>query len=99
MLLPVQYDIVSMAATITNIASLTAQLERLVEDSREIPSHTRRYYGIYVLLVYAIDRIQVHFIKEIDETYVPKLRNFEEQAQVNISDANAQLSRGAPETY
>jgi hypothetical protein len=96
MLLPVEDDIVSMAAAITNIASLTAQLERLVEESREIPSHTRRYYGIYVLLVYAIDRIQTHFIEEIDQTYIPKLRRFEQQARENIADANAQISRGGP---
>lgn len=95
-LLPVQDDIVSMAAAITNIAGLTAQLERLVEESGEIPSHTRRYYGIYVLLVYAIDRIQTHFIEEIDETYIPRLHSFEQQALENIAEAQIQISQGGP---
>jgi len=95
-LLPVQDDIVSMAAAITGIVGLTAQLEHLVQESREAPSHTRRYYGIYVLLVYAIERIQAHFVEEIDETCIPKLRTFEQQARENISDANAQIAHGGP---
>jgi hypothetical protein len=96
LLLPVQDAIVSMAAVITNVARLTEQLEGLVEESRELPSHTRRYYGIYVLLVYAIDRIQMHFIEEIDNTYLPKLYRFEQDARLNTTDAQAQISRGGP---
>ena len=96
LLLPIQDSVVSMAAVITNIAKLTEQLEGLVEESRELPSHTRRYYGIYVLLVYAMDRIQVHFIEEIDNSYVPKLRRFEHEAKQNTADAQAQISRGGP---
>jgi hypothetical protein len=96
LLLPVQDAIVSMAAVITNVARLTEQLEGLVEESRELPSHTRRYYGIYVLLVYAIDRIQMHFIEDIDNTYLSKLYKFEQDARLNTADAQAQISRGGP---
>jgi hypothetical protein len=96
LLLPVQDSVVSMAAVITNVAKLTEQLEGLVEESRELPSHTRRYYGVYVLLVYAIDRIQVHFIEEIDNAYIPRLRRFEHEAKQNTADAQAQISRGGP---
>src|ERR1039457_4918693 len=96
LLLPIQDSVVSMAAVITNIAKLTEQLEGLVEESRELPSHTRRYYGIYVLLVYAIDRIQMHFIEEIDNTYLPKLYRFEQDARLNTADVQTQISRGGP---
>ncbi len=96
LLLPVQDDIVSMAAVITNVGGLTAQLAHLVEESRELPSHTRRYYGMYLLLVYAIDRIQTRAIEEIDKTYLPKLHRFEQEARQNISEAYTQISRGGP---
>jgi hypothetical protein len=97
LLMPVtQDDLVSMAAVISNIASLTAQLERLTEESKELPSETRRYYGMYLLLVYAINRIQARFIQEVDHVQLPKLRTFEEEARQNIADAQNQIAVGGP---
>ncbi len=62
-LLPVEDNIVSMAAVISNIGGLTEQLQHLVDESKEAPTETKRYYGMYVLLVFAVDRIQTHFVK------------------------------------
>jgi hypothetical protein len=96
-LMPVtEDDIVSMAGVVTNIAALTAQLERLTEENRELPSHTRRYYGMYLLLVYSIDRVQTRFIDEIDSVQLPKLREFERQARQNVTDAQNQITVGGP---
>ena len=94
LLLTVQDDIVSMAAVTTHVAGLAIQLEELVEKSKEHPGHTIRYYGMYVLLVYAIDRIQNHFIDLINQTYIPMLRGFEKEADRNIAEARAQISLG-----
>lgn len=93
-LLPVEDDVVSMAAVITNISRLTEQLQSLVDASRETESHTKRYYGIYVLLVFAIDRIQKHFIRQVDEDFLPRLDGFEKEALRNVADALALISRG-----
>jgi hypothetical protein len=97
LLLPVQDDLLSVAAVITHVAELTTQLEHLVEYSREDPTHSKRYYGMYVLLVYAIDRIQTRFVSEVDTTYLPKLQRFEQYARANIADANKQISGGGPQ--
>lgn len=97
LLMPVtKDDIVSMAAIVTNIASITAQLERLTEDSKELRSHTKRYYGMYLLLVYAIDRVQIRFIQEIEHVHLPKLQTFEQGARQNIAEAKNQISNGGP---
>ncbi len=97
LLIPVtQDDIVSMAAVVANIAALTGQLERLTEETRENPAHTRRYYGMYLLLVYAIDRVQTRFIREIDHVHLPKLKSFEQEARQNIAEAKAQIAAGGP---
>ena len=97
LLMPVtQDDFVSMAAVISNIASLTNQLERLTEESKELPAQTRRYYGMYLLLVYAIDRIQARFIQEVDHVKLPKLHAFEEEARQNITEAKNQIAGGGP---
>jgi hypothetical protein len=97
LLMPVtKDDFVSMAAVVSNIAALTAQLERLTEENKEHPPQARRYYGMYLLLVYAIDRIQVRFIQEIDHLQLPKLHGFEEAARQNITDAQNQIAGGGP---
>jgi hypothetical protein len=96
LLLPIQADLVSMAAVITNVVSLTEQLERLLEANSEVPAHARRYYGIFLLLVYAIDRVQMHFVQEIDDTYLPRLDRFEQDARENVATAKQQISLGGP---
>lgn len=91
---PLHYGIVSMAAAILNISRLTTQMERLIEESRECPTDTRRYYGMYVLLVYAIDRLQTHFIDEINDKRLPALFTYEQKAHQHISEAQTELSLG-----
>ena len=95
-LLPVEDDIVSMAAVISNIGGMTEQLQQLVDASKEAPAETKRYYGIYVLLVFAVDRIQTHFLSEIDERFLPKIGGYEREAVQHIADAQAQISSGGP---
>ena len=97
LLMPVtQDDFVSMAAVVSNISALTAQLEGLTEKSKELPSQTRRYYGMHLLLVYAIDRLQMRFIQEIDHVHLPKLHAFEDEARQNITEAKNQIASGGP---
>jgi hypothetical protein len=93
-LLPVEDDIVSMAAVISNVGRITKQLQELVDASREAPEETKRYYGMYLLLVLAVDRIQAHFIQEIDERFLPRIARQEQEAACHIADAQAQLKAG-----
>jgi hypothetical protein len=97
LLMPVtQDDFISIAAVVRNISTLTTQLEGLTDKSKELPPQARRYYGMYLLLVYAIDRLQVRFIQEIDHVHLPKLHAFEEEARQNIAEAKNQISGGGP---
>ena len=89
-------DFVTMVGVVPDVAALTAQLERLTEETQELPDHTRRYYGMYVLLVYSIDRVQTRFIQEIDHVHLPKLPVFEQKARQNIADAKKQIANGGP---
>ncbi len=95
-LLPVEDDIISMAAVICNIGLITQQLQELVDASKEAPAETKRYYGMYVLLVFAVDRIQTHFIQEIDQRFLPKIAEYEKEAADHITDARAQMKAGGP---
>jgi hypothetical protein len=71
-------------------------LERLAEETRELPAQTRRYYGMYLLLVYAIDRVQRRFVQEVSHVHLPKLHTFEQEARHNITDAKNQIAGGGP---
>ncbi len=95
-LLPVEDDIVSIAAVICNIGLITQQLQGLVDESKEAPAETKRYYGMYVLLVFSVDRIQSHFIQEIDHRFLPRIAECEKEAAGHISDARAQIKAGGP---
>ena len=95
-LLPVEDNIVSMAAVISNIGRLTEQLQQLVDASKEAPAETKRYYGMYVLLVFAVDRIQTHFFREIDEKFLPRLSGYEADAAQHIESAQTQIPLGGP---
>jgi hypothetical protein len=51
---------------------------------------------MYVLLVFAVDRIQAHFVKEIGENFLPRLGGYEKQAAEHIASAQSQISQGGP---
>ncbi len=95
-LLPVVDDVISMAAVISNVSRVTEQLQELVDASKEAPAETKRYYGMYVLLVFAVDRLQTHFVTEIDEHFLPRTGGHEKDAVRHIADAEAQVKIGGP---
>ncbi|MCD0461216.1 hypothetical protein [Roseiconus lacunae] len=80
-------DIVSMAVVFDNIKQLTTQLQELTEQSGEALETSKRYYGMYVVLVHVMDRIQKTFIRDINTVYIPKLNGFSDQATKNIQQA------------
>jgi hypothetical protein len=81
---------------ISNICRITEQLQGLVDASKEAPAETKRYYGMYVLLVFAVDRLQTHFITEIDEHFLPRIAGHEKEAVRHVADAQAQIKGGGP---
>jgi hypothetical protein len=93
-LLPIEDDIVQMAAVITNVGRLSEQLQELVERSQEAPEETLRYYGSYVLLILAVDRIEKNFVTRVDCELLPSLGQIEQEARQFIVEAGAQIGRG-----
>jgi hypothetical protein len=93
-LLPIEDDIVMMAAVISNIKQLTIELERLVDQRREDLSDAMRYYGVYVLLVLALDRLEKQFVRKVDEEFLPRLKGLISEASRITADARDQISKG-----
>jgi hypothetical protein len=82
-------DIVTMAVVFDNIKHVTTQLQELTEESGEALDVSKRYYGMYVVMVHVMDRIQKTFIRDINEKHIPKLNGFVSQADTNIDQARA----------
>lgn len=95
-LLPIEDDIVLMAALISNIKQLTVELERLLAERREKLSDAMRYYGVYVLLVLALDRLEKQFIEKVDEEFLLRLKCLIAEARQITADARDQISKGGP---
>lgn len=63
-------DLVGMALAFDNVRQITGQLERLVGESHEDIEAARRYYGMYSLLLRALDRLHGQMIEALDTRYV-----------------------------
>ena len=72
-----------LAITIANVRLVTEQLHRLADESGESPELTRKYYGLYVLLVRLVDVAQDDYVKWVREVAIPKL-------DIILSDAEMQ---------
>lgn len=82
-------DIVTMAVVFDNIKQVTTQLQQLTEESGEALDVSKRYYGMYVVMIHVMDRIQKTFVRDINEKHLPKLNEFASQADANIKQARA----------
>jgi hypothetical protein len=51
---------------------------------------------MYVLLVFAADRLQTHSVAEIDEHFLPRIARHEMDATRHIADAEVQIKSGEP---
>ena len=80
-------DFVSMIALFDNIRQLTGQLQDLTEQSGEALDIAKRYYGMHVVLVKIMDRMQHQFITEIDQEHIPRLQGYTKEAEGNIRQA------------
>lgn len=63
-------DLVGMALAFDNVRQITDQLERLVGENQEDIESARRYYGMYSLLLRALDRLHEQLIDALDTRYV-----------------------------
>ena len=88
-------DIVTMAVVFDNIKHVTTQLQELTEESGEALETSKRYYGMYVVMVHVMDRIQKTFVEEIRKQHIPKLQEFSKQADANIDEASRLIQSGS----
>jgi hypothetical protein len=90
-------EFVRVTVVFDNAKRFAAELERLTNDSNEDLEAAKHYYGVYLMLLQAMSRLQQKFIANIDDVYFPKLDEFSEKARENINEAQAAIKLGGDE--
>lgn len=80
---------VDLGILFDNVRAITTQLERLVIESGEDLDSARRYYGLYVVLLRALERMHIHVESAISEQYLPEIDAIIQRTQSLATDTQA----------
>lgn len=89
-------NLVDLGILFDNVKSITQQLERLVAESGEDLQSARRYYGLYVVLLQALQRMHIQIEEAIGEHYLPQIDGIVAQAQ-SLSGETRRLLHVSPD--
>jgi hypothetical protein len=78
-------DIIQSSIVYNNVKQISQQLMNLTIKSGEDLEISQRYYGMYSVLLKTLLHMQQTFIKNIDETYLPKM----DQIVLDVQTINA----------
>ncbi|MEL7496837.1 MAG: hypothetical protein AAFN77_04460 [Planctomycetota bacterium] len=87
-------EFVRVSIIFNNAKMFAAELERLTNESGEDLETARKYYGVYLMLLKTVGRLQEQFIENVDNDYYPKLDQFSDQARKNIEEAKRAMRLG-----
>ncbi len=89
-------NIVDLGIVFDNVKAITAQLEELMRESGEDLASARRYYGMYLVLLRALNQMHLDVEQAIDQRYVPQIDDIADRARALTGDTR-QLKRAHPE--
>ena len=90
-------EFVRVSIIFDNAKQFAAELERLTNESGEDLEAAKKYYGVYLMLLKTVSRLQEKFVENVDKEYYPKLDKFAETARANINEAKRAIELGADE--
>ena len=87
-------EFVRVSIIFENAKQFALDLERLTAQTGEDLDAAKKYYGVYLMLLKTVDRLQTKFVENVDNEYYPKLDAYAEQAKQNISEARRAIKLG-----
>lgn len=91
-------EFVRVSIIFDNAKAFALELEQLTEQTGEDLEAAKKYYGVYLMLLKTVSRLQTQFIENVDDVYYPKLDQFAEKAKQNIVEAKKAINAGADAT-
>ncbi|CRI66092.1 conserved exported hypothetical protein [Thiocapsa sp. KS1] len=83
-------NIVDLGILFDNVKAITSHLEELVDESGEDLESARRYYGLYVVLLQALNRMHLQIEETIGKQYIPQIDAIIARAQELIGNTQQQ---------
>ena len=87
-------EFIRVSIIFDNAKNFALELEELTEKSGEDLDAAKRYYGVYLMLLKTVDRLQNKFIENVDAEYYPKLDTYAQKALDNIEEAEKAIKAG-----
>ncbi len=87
-------EFVRVSIIFDNAKAFALELEQLTEKTGEDLEAAKKYYGVYLMLLKTVDRLQNKFVENVDAVYYPKLNEFADAAQQNIAHAEKSIEAG-----
>ena len=87
-------EFIRVSIIFDNAKNFALELEELTEKTGEDLDAAKRYYGVYLMLLKTVDRLQNKFIDNVDDEYYPKLDAYAQKAQDNIAEAERAIAAG-----
>ncbi|QVL48636.1 MAG: hypothetical protein KFB96_24210 [Thiocapsa sp.] len=88
-------NMIDLGILFDNVKAVTAQLKVLVAQSGEDLQSARRYYGLYVVLLQALNRMHLQIEEAIGEQYIPQIDAIIARAR-ELSGETRALQRESP---
>jgi len=89
-------NLVDLGVVFDNVKAITLQLDQLVESSGEDLESARRYYGMYVILLKALNRMHLQIEQLIGERYLPQIDAIIDRAKA-LSAETRELQQRSPD--
>jgi len=92
-------DIIQGSIVYANVKEISQQLMKLTVDSNEDFNISKRYYGLYTILLKILLHMQNTFIHRIDENYVPKIEDIVDEVDVVRGNTKRLLKETKKESH
>ncbi len=89
-------NLIDLGIVFSNVKAITAQLEKLTEESGEDLQSARRYYGMYVILLKSLHQMHLQVEQAIAGKYLPQIDAIADQAQQLMERTKALWEQAAP---
>jgi hypothetical protein len=87
-------EFVRVSIIFDNAKQFALDLERLTAESGEDLEAAKKYYGVYLMLLKTVERLQSKFVEKVDSEYYPMIDLYAQEAQKNIQEARQAIKLG-----
>ena len=84
-------SVIDIGVAFYNVKRITSQLETLADESQESIEIARRYYGMYTVLLQALDEVYRSALLDIDERYLVEIDMITSRTRSLVKETKALL--------